>query len=181
MTSNSGTGTIAKIRSAGLFAKGVVYILIGALTFMAAIGEGGDVASTDGVIRFFLGLPFGKVIGGTVAIGLAAYSIWRFYQVIFLPNENKQNDKFKSSFRRIRFFYSGAIYGFLAYSFAKPLIEEVSGSGNSGTPPTAIRSNRQHWENCFRTTGANGSYGHLPLLSGCRHFGNSILHIQLNS
>lgn len=134
MASNSDTGKIAKIRSAGFFAKGLVYVLIGALTFMAAIGKGGDVASTGGVIQFFLGLPFGKILGGTVAVGLGAYAVWRFYQVIFLPNENQDNGKVKSTFRRIRFFYSGLIYGILAYSFAKPLIQDLSGNENSNSP-----------------------------------------------
>ena len=131
MVSNSSNGTIAKIRSAGFFAKGVVYILVGTLTFMAAIGKGGDIASTDGVINFFLGLPFGKFLGGTVAIGLGAYSIWRLYQVIFLPNENNNNGRIKRTFRRIRFFYSAAIYGFVAYSFAQPLIEDMTGDESS--------------------------------------------------
>ena len=148
------TGKIAKIRSAGFFAKGVVYILVGALTFLAAIGEGGDVASTDGVVSFFLGLPLGKIIGGLVALGLIAYSIWRLYQAIFVPNGSSENGEIKNIFKRIRYFYSAGIYGYVAYSFAKPLIQDLAGnehvnpSKNDGGQQAALGELLSHeWGN----------------------------------
>ncbi|MGA9590924.1 MAG: DUF1206 domain-containing protein, partial [Salegentibacter sp.] len=81
MKNNSKTGKIAKVRSAGFFTKGLVYFLIGALTFMAALGLGGDISSKDGVISFLLQLPLGKILVGIVALGLFAYSLWRLYQI----------------------------------------------------------------------------------------------------
>lgn len=134
MTLNSDSGKIAKIRSAGFFAKGIVYILVGTLTFLAAIGEGGDIASTDGVVNFFLKLPFGKVMGAVVALGLIMYAIWRIYQALFVPNGDSNNGKAKSFFRRVRFFYSAALYGYVAYSFARPLIKDLAGNEHTGGP-----------------------------------------------
>lgn len=134
MTVNPDEGHVAKIRSAGFFTKGVVYVLIGALTFMAAFGLGGDIASTDGVVHFLLELPFGKILGGIVALGLIAYSLWRIYQMLLRPG--KINDKpkdLKDGFTRFRYFYSAVFYGIIAYSFAKPLIKDLLGEGG-GAP-----------------------------------------------
>ncbi len=64
---------ISKLRSAGFFTKGLVYIMVGVLTFMAAFGLGGDVTSTGGVISFLLDLPLGKILVGLVALGLFTY------------------------------------------------------------------------------------------------------------
>lgn len=127
-------GYVAKVRTAGFFTKGIVYILIGSLTFLAAFDQGGDVSSTDGVIKYLLRLPLGKVLGAIVAIGLLAYTLWRFYQALFLPGAKNQAKDIKSGFKRMRFLYSGVFYGFIAYSFLKPLLSYFSkdNGGNSG-------------------------------------------------
>lgn len=122
------TGKIAKIRSLGFFMKGVVYIILGTLTFMAAFGWGGDVSNRTNVIKFLLDLPLGKALIGIAAIGLFAYSLWRFYQTIKRPKEKANDKKIKSIFKRIRYFYSGILYGAIAYSFAKPLIRALGGN-----------------------------------------------------
>lgn len=124
------TGKIAKIRSAGFFAKGVVYLLLGTLTFMAAFNLGGDISSRDNVIKFLLELSFGKILVGTTALGLFAYSFWRFYQTIMNPKDSGETKTVKSGFKRLRYFYSGILYGVIAYSFAKPLISALSGNGS---------------------------------------------------
>ncbi len=122
------TGKIAKIRSAGFFTKGIVYVLLGSLTFMAAFDLGGDISSTRNVIEFLLELPLGKAFVGVIALGLFSYSIWRFYQTVKLPEGDLENERVKSVFKRIRYFYSGVFYGLLAYAFAKPLINSFTGS-----------------------------------------------------
>lgn len=121
------TGKIAKIRSVGFFAKGLVYVLLGALTFMAAFNFGGNVSSTQNVISFLLDLPFGKALIATTSLGLFAYSLWRFYQVVMNPKNNGNDEDLKSGAKRVRYFYSGVLYGFIAYSFAKPLINDLTG------------------------------------------------------
>lgn len=129
MNLNPDEGYVAKVRSAGFFTKGIVYSLIGILTFMAAFNLGGDVTSTDGVIMFLLSLPLGKILGAIVALGLFAYTLWRLYEMVFLPGFSKGSENSaKKGFQRFRYLYSGAFYGILAYSFAKPLIKELTGS-----------------------------------------------------
>lgn len=129
MTKND-TGKIAKIRSAGFFAKGVVYLLLGTLTFMAAFNLGGDISSRENVIKFLLDLEFGKILVGTTALGLFAYSLWRLYQTVKNPGNSKEEKTFKSGFKRLRYLYSGILYGVIAYSFAKPLISVLTGNGS---------------------------------------------------
>lgn len=124
------TGKIAKVRSAGFFTKGMIYVILGALTFMAAFGLGGDVSSRDNVIVFLLQLPLGKALVGVTAVGLFAYSLWRFYQMLINPGDSEEEENVKTGFKRVRFFYSGALYGLIAYSFAKPLISELTGSSS---------------------------------------------------
>ncbi len=120
------TGNIAKIRSAGFFAKGIIYVLLGTLTFLAAFNLGGEVSSRDNIIKFLLELPFGKALVGTASLGLIFYSVWRFYQTIMNPGNNEDEEKVKTGFKRLRYFYSGVFYGIIAYSFAKPLISALT-------------------------------------------------------
>jgi hypothetical protein len=134
MDLNPDEAHVAKVRSAGFFTKGVVYALVGALTFMAAFNLGGDIASTDGVIKFLLSLPLGKLLGAIIALGLLAYTLWRLYEMLFLPGISKGSKKAKKGFKRFRYFYSAVFYGFIAYSFARPLIKELAGKGGSGSP-----------------------------------------------
>ncbi|MGB7786233.1 MAG: DUF1206 domain-containing protein [Salinimicrobium sp.] len=123
---------IAKVRSAGFFTKGVVYLLVGALTLMAALGLGGDIASKSGVVRFLLALPAGKLLGGLVALGLIAYSLWRLSQVFLRPKKKRNKPKgVKNFFTRLRFLYSALLYGFIAYSFGKPLVLDIFGTEHS--------------------------------------------------
>lgn len=120
------SGKIAKIRLAGYFTKGIVYVLLGTLTFMAAFDLGGDVSSRDQVIDFLLNLPFGNILVGLTAIGLLAYTLWRIYQGFFLPKINGNEKRVKNTLTRFRYFYSSAFYGFIAYSFARPLISNLT-------------------------------------------------------
>lgn len=128
---------IAKVRSAGFFTKGVVYFLVGSLTLMATAGLGGEVTSTQGVIHFLLTLPLGKAIISVIALGLIAYSLWRFYEMLFLPRFSMTSDSgIKRSFQRFRFFYSGVFYGLVAYTFLRPLIKSLKGQSLTGTEKT---------------------------------------------
>ena len=115
------TGNIAKIRSLGFFTKGMVYLMVGVLTFIAAFNWGGHISSSNNVVRFLIDLPLGHVLVGTTAIGLMAYSLWRFYEII-LVQKDFSDEKIKGGFKMMRLLYSGLFYITIAYSFAKPVI-----------------------------------------------------------
>lgn len=114
----------------GLTAKGVVYSLIGLLAFMAAFEIGGQ--STDdtkrtGVLKTIQDLPAGNVLLGLTAIGLLCYAIWRFIQAI-KDTEDKGSDA-KGIARRLRYAFSGLVYGGFAFLAARMVLGDSSGSG----------------------------------------------------
>lgn len=49
----TGTGSMAKIRSLGFFTKGMVYLMVGVLTFMATFNWGGSISGSNNVVRFY--------------------------------------------------------------------------------------------------------------------------------
>lgn len=64
---------------AGFAARGAVYILVGGLALLAAIGAGGDVGGNESALRSLLLQPFGAVMLGLVGLGLAFFAAWRIF------------------------------------------------------------------------------------------------------
>ncbi|MER2998291.1 DUF1206 domain-containing protein [Pontibacter populi] len=123
----------------GLTAKGVVYCLVGILAFMAAFEIGGKSeqgSDKTGVFKFVLEQSFGRVLLAIIALGLLCYTIWRFIQA-FKDTENKGDDA-KGVGVRIRYAFSGLVYGALAYYAAK-LVLGNGGSGNGDSRETLAR------------------------------------------
>jgi succinate dehydrogenase hydrophobic anchor subunit len=65
----------------GYAARGAVFIVIGWLALLAAIG-GGRTEDSKGALREILSQPFGEVMLGLVALGLLGYAGWRAIQAI---------------------------------------------------------------------------------------------------
>ena len=110
----------------GYATKGVVYILIGALAVLAALDAGGQTTDTRGAFQEIYAKPFGQVLLGAVAIGLAAYAIWRVTQAI-VDAEGKGKD-LKGISIRIGYACSGLLHAGLAFSAARLLLGEKEGS-----------------------------------------------------
>ncbi len=66
----------------GYATRGVVYIIVGALSLLAAFGEGGKTTDTKGALRSVMSTPFGDIMIGIIAFGLFGYALWRFVQAI---------------------------------------------------------------------------------------------------
>lgn len=114
----------------GLTAKGVVYCLVGILAFMAAFELGGkseEGSDKTGVFQFILEQSYGRILLAIVAFGLLCYTVWRFLQAI-KDTENK-GDKPKGIGIRIRYAFSGLVYGALAYYAANLVLGNGGGSG----------------------------------------------------
>lgn len=125
-----------KFARLGMAAKGVVYSLVGALAFMAAFeinGNSEQGAGKQGVLKFLLEQPFGKVLLGIVAVGLLCYTIWRFIQA-FMDSEDKGTDA-KGIGKRIGYAFSGLVYGGLAF-YAAQLVLGNGGSGSGDSRQT---------------------------------------------
>ncbi len=128
MNLSSHSDKINLVRQIGFYAKGLVYGLIGALAAMAAFGLGGDIKGRKGIVNFLMELPAGKLLVGLVALGLLAYSLWRFYEMVEDPDGNGQKHRWAT---RLRYLYSGLLYAAIALSFASPLLGNLGSSGGS--------------------------------------------------
>ncbi|MBF9255548.1 DUF1206 domain-containing protein [Pontibacter sp. 172403-2] len=132
---------VKKFARIGLIAKGVVYCLVGILAFMAAFELGGKStqdAGKKGVFQFILQQPFGKVLLAIVALGLFCYCIWRLIEAI-KDTERKGNDA-KGIAVRLRYAFSGLVYGALAFYAAKLVLGSgSSGGGGGGSRETMAR------------------------------------------
>jgi hypothetical protein len=69
---------IERLARLGYVAKGVLYMTAGALAASFALGNGGrpDVDSR-GALRSVIQMPFGRILLGAIALGLAGYGIWK--------------------------------------------------------------------------------------------------------
>ncbi len=123
----------------GLTAKGIVYSLIGILTFMAAfeMGRGDDQGGKAQALQWIQEQPFGQVLLGLIAIGLLCYSVWRFVEA-FLDTENKGNDA-KGLAVRSRYVFSGLVYGASTDYAAKMLLGNGSDDGGRDTRETVAQ------------------------------------------
>jgi hypothetical protein len=69
--------TLARL---GYGARGLLYVLVGGLAVLAALGSGGQVTGSRGALRTILGQPLGWVWLGLIGLALAAYALWRFVE-----------------------------------------------------------------------------------------------------
>jgi len=64
----------------GYSARGIVYLIVGALAVLDALGPTEESTDSKGALEKLLTQPFGDFLLGVVALGLVGYSIWRFVQ-----------------------------------------------------------------------------------------------------
>ncbi len=65
----------------GYGSRGVVYLVVGGLALMDAVGAAGqESVDSKGALEAILRQPFGRVLLGVVTVGLAGYALWRLVQ-----------------------------------------------------------------------------------------------------
>lgn len=67
---------------AGLVARGVLYVMIGALALQVAFGKKDQNADKQGALTTLARQPLGKVLLVVVAVGFAGYAMWRFLDAV---------------------------------------------------------------------------------------------------
>ncbi len=67
----------------GYAARGAVYVIIGYLALLAALGAGGQTGGAKDALRSLLGEPLGQILLILVGTGLIGYAGWRFVQSLF--------------------------------------------------------------------------------------------------
>lgn len=126
---------IDKAARFGYFSKGVVHAIVGLLAAMTAFGFGGKVTGQKGAFAAIASQPFGTFLLIVLASGLACYVIWRLVQAWYDP-DGKGTDT-KGIFKRIGHVVQGLVYGYLAYSAVKVLMNASSSGGSSQQSMTA--------------------------------------------
>lgn len=106
---------LATVARVGYVTKGILYLMLGSLAVAAAVGAGGKVSGSEGVLETVAAQPFGRVLLTAVAVGLMAYAAWRGVQAIWDP-EHDGSDDAKRGFQRVAFGVSGLTHILLAYT-----------------------------------------------------------------
>lgn len=118
---------IRRLGRFGYMAKGTVYFLIGLLALMAALGLGGKMTGTSGMLETVAGKPFGEILLWAIGIGLIGYVIWEVIKAILDP-ENKGTDA-KGLLTRVGYGVSAIIYGGIAFKAISIAMHASSGGG----------------------------------------------------
>jgi hypothetical protein len=95
---------------AGLTARGVIYILIGLVAVLVALGQSKREADQLGALQLLAGKSYGLVALWLLGIGFAAYALWRLSEAAFgVAGEGRgAGPRLKSLGRAI-------VYAFFAY------------------------------------------------------------------
>lgn len=126
---------LERLTRVGFVAKGIVYLLVGALALMAAFNRGGETTDHQGVIQKIATKPFGEFALIAIGVGLLAYAIWRFL-CAFADVESKGSDG-KGLAQRAGYVGSGIIHASIALAAFK-LVAGMPSSG-SGTQTWSAR------------------------------------------
>jgi hypothetical protein len=107
---------------AGLTARGVIYILVGWVALLVALGQSSREADQSGALQLLAGKSYGLVSLWLLGIGFAAYALWRLSEAAFgvTGEPSGAGPRLKSGARSV-------IYAGLAYL----TFEVISGTGSS--------------------------------------------------
>jgi Domain of Unknown Function (DUF1206) len=108
---------------AGLTARGVLYILIGWVAILVALGQTSHEADQQGALQLLAAQPYGLISLWLLGIGFAGYALWRLSEAAFgvTGEGNGVGSRLKSLVRAL-------IYGFFAYLTFKIIAGAGTGS-----------------------------------------------------
>ena len=95
---------------AGLAARGIIYILIGWVSVLVALGRGSHEADQQGALQLLAGKPYGSVSLWLLGIGFAAYALWRLSEAAYgvAGDRNRAGPRLRSLARAV--IYAGLAY-----------------------------------------------------------------------
>lgn len=78
---------VAVLGRAGYVARGVVYVVVGGLAVLAALGRAeGETTSGKGALVTMFNQPLGTVLLLALGVGLAGYALWRAIDAVLDPD-----------------------------------------------------------------------------------------------
>jgi Domain of Unknown Function (DUF1206) len=127
---DSGRGWYAVLARTGLVAKGLSFGLVGALAVRLALGDGGEATSRQGALQQLAQHSFGKIALIALAIGFAAYALWRFVEA-FAERADSEDGAVKVWAKRAGYIGRGLIYAGLTYSTLRILTGSHAGQSQT--------------------------------------------------
>lgn len=118
----------------GFATKGTVYALIGILAIMAAFGLGGQTTGSRGALREIAEQPFGEVLLILLGLGLAAFALWRVFEIGAEPFRETGT---KRTLKKALCAISAIIHGSLAL-YAAQLLASPAQAGSDGSTQQAL-------------------------------------------
>ncbi|MBA2384614.1 MAG: DUF1206 domain-containing protein [Actinobacteria bacterium] len=115
-----------RLGRAGLVAKGVLYAVVGILAFKVALGGREESPDRTGALRTIAEQPLGKGLLVLLAIGLAAYALWRLAQAVL--DRDDEGEGVKGLAKRAGFLGRAAWYATLCGL----TVAKLAGAGESG-------------------------------------------------
>ena len=121
---------------AGYAAKGIVYVVIGALAAKAAIGAGGATTDSRGALGVIHDGPMGTVALVAIGVGLLGYMAWRLVAAV-TDAEGKGDEPTKLVIRAAQA-ARGIAYGVLGVQALRQIGDEGGAAGSQG-------AQARHW------------------------------------
>jgi hypothetical protein len=117
---------VERLGRAGLVAQGVLYGMIGILAAKVALGARGENPDKQGALREIAQQPFGKGLLVALALGFAAYALWRLAQAVL--DRDHEGEGAKGIAKRLGYLGRAGWYGALcALTVAK-----IAGASEKG-------------------------------------------------
>lgn len=128
----------------GYSARGVIYVVVGYLALMTALGAGGRTTGPRGAILEILYQPQGRILLGLLIAGLVGYVLWRFVQAILDPDRHGLS--LKGLLIRGGLLASAVTHSVLVVWSTKLLMADQDEGGGSGGPmATVLASQVGQW------------------------------------
>jgi Domain of Unknown Function (DUF1206) len=119
----SDSPAVRGLARAGLVARGVIYLLIGLVAILVALGRSTQQADQQGALQLLAGKPYGLVALVLLGIGFAGYALWRLSEAAFgvTVDGHGAGPRLKSLARAM-------IYAFFAFLTFEVIAGRASGS-----------------------------------------------------
>jgi Domain of Unknown Function (DUF1206) len=96
----------------GYVARGIVFVVLGTLAMLAALGSLHRLPDTKNIFSELLSHAFGGLLVAIISAGLLCFALWRIIQALFDPEKRGSNAK--GVIRRGLYFLQGVFYSALA-------------------------------------------------------------------
>ena len=129
------SSTARTLGKAGFLAKGLIYLVVALIAIEVARGDRRKTQGEEGAIEAVAGQPFGEILLGLLALGLAAYALWRLrIAVLGPPGETGM----EANAERLGSVALAIAYASLCVYTVRFLTQ--SGGGSSTEPDTVTKS-----------------------------------------